>query len=154
MEACELVVSVLLLKRQKLIPGTLLSDTTHRWSKIKMKINFIWVIWARLKLIWTTSRDLLKPFKLARMGNKQNYKILLKIISWIISSFKTTIQIIPKRDLKTVVTTNSFKLNRKFLTLTVNYKVTKALESVTNYLTDLILKQTVTTDWLTANPNK
>jgi len=154
MEACELVASVLLLKRQKLIPGTLLSDTTHRWSKIKMKINFILVIWVRLKLIWIISRDLHKPYKLARMENKQNYKILLKIISWIISSFKTTIQIIPKKDLKTAVTTNSFKLNRKFQTLIVNYKVIKVLELATNYLTDLILKQTATTDWLTANPNK
>ena len=129
MEACEPVVFDLLLKRQKLILGMPHNVTTHPWSKTKiMKINFTWATWAHLKPTWIILRDLLKPCKLAQVENKKNYKISLKTILWIRSNFKTTILIIPKKVLKTAVTTNSFKLNKKFLIHIVNCNLIKVLE--------------------------
>lgn len=66
--------------------------------------------------------------------------------------FKITILIIPKKVLKKADMMNLFKLNRKFLILTVNCKVIRVPELSINKLTDLILKQII--GWPIATLNK
>ena len=63
--------------------------------------------------------------------------------------FKITILIIPKKVLKKAVMMNLFKLNRKFLILTVNCKVIRVPELSIN---NLISKQII--GWPIATLNK